>query len=67
MEDQQGGDAEVEFGMLCLVAEGVHAQKGAKAAADCRDGHQSGFGDAPFLFYGFTLVRKHKEEAGGID
>ena len=65
--DEDGRDAKGEFQVLRLVPEGVHAQQRADAAAEgCRE-DQGPLGDAPAIFYGLALVRKHKHECGRID
>lgn len=67
LQQQEQGDPDVEFGVLCFVPEAVHPQKGANAAAQCGDAHEGGLRDAPLFFSGFVLVRKHKQVTKHID
>lgn len=64
---QDQGDADGEFQMLGLMADGVHTNEAAYAAAQCGNQHEGGFGNAPQIFLRLELVHKHKYEAGCID
>lgn len=44
-----------------------HTCQAAKTAAYDTDGDQSCFRNTPMIFFGFLLVRKHKQKAGRID
>ena len=65
--DEDGGDAQGEFQVPGFVPEGVHPQQCADAAAEERRADQGPLGDAPAVFLCLDLVRKHKDECGGID
>ena len=67
LSDQDGGDADGEFGMAGLVAEKVHSGQRADAAAQQYGADQGPLGDAPAVIAGFFLVSKHKQECGCID
>lgn len=64
---QDGGDAQIEFGMAGFVAAGIHPQPGADAAAQGSDGEEGGLGNPPALFAGLFLVYVHKQETQRID
>ena len=67
LQCQNYRQADIEFGVLCFVAEEVHTGDGADASADGGNAHEGGFGDAPEISLGFVLVHKHKQESYGID
>ena len=53
--------------MPCLMPEDVHGQKRANSAADDSAAQQHSLRDAPFAFYGFNFVNKHKQEGCRIN
>lgn len=67
LRDQNQRDTDGKFPVLRLVANGVHPQKAADAAANGGNRHQCRLRDAPFIFSRPVLVRKHKKEAQRID
>ena len=60
-------NAQGEFDMFGLMANGVHPNETAYAAAQGGNAHEGCFGNPPEAPAGFVLVRKHKDEADGID
>ena len=67
LSDQDGGDADGEFGMAGLVAEEVHAQEGTHAAAQQGRADQRPLRDPPQSVLRLILVHKHKQKCGRID
>lgn len=67
LNGQDQGDAQSEFQVLCLMAEGVHPHKASDAAAQGGDQQQCPFRDPPEIFLCLLLVHKHTEKTGGID
>ena len=67
LHSQDQGHTHDELDMLGLVAEGVHAQNAAYAAADGSHQKQSRFRNSPKIFLGLDFIHKHKNEAYGID
>ena len=60
--DQNAGHADDKGGMLCLVAEELHAQNGADASAQDGGEKQGFFGNPPFSMAGSVLVLSHQKE-----
>ncbi len=67
LQNQNGGDSQCEFQMLCFVPEPVHSYQTSHTATDGSYSQQCGFRDPPKFFLGFALVRKHKEVSDGIN
>ena len=64
---ENGGHAQNKGPVLRLMPDGVHADETSDAAAEGSSGEKGGLRDAPKIFSGFLLVRKHKQEPDGID
>ena len=60
LQRQNGGDAKAEGLVQGLVVPRLHAQQRADAAAEQGGADQGALGDAPAVFPGFSLFRKHK-------
>ena len=67
MHSQNQGDSNGEFGMLGLMANGVHPKETADAAANDGYPYERGFRDPPEIPPCFQLVYKHKDEPQNID
>ena len=65
--DQDRRDTDDEFQMKSLMADQIHTDQTADAAAQSSHGHESGFRDPPAIVLGLPLVHKHKKEAQCID
>ena len=61
------GDADIELGMLCFVAEDLHTGIASNAATYESHTQQGLFRDSPKIFSGFVFVNQHKQKAQGID
>lgn len=61
------GDADVELGVLRLVAPCFDAEPCADAAADEGKQDEGGFGDAPLRFLGFVLVDAVDDEGDEVE
>ena len=61
------GDADVELGVLRLVAPCFHAEPCADAAAEEGEEDEGGFGDAPVGFPGFELVDAVDDEGDEVE
>jgi len=67
MQYQQYRHAYVKLGVFRFVAKQLHTGIDTEAAADGSNTHQRCFRNAPCIFLCFQLVRKHKNQARGID
>ena len=61
------GNADVELGVLRLVAPCFYAEPCADAAAEEGEQDESGFGDAPLRFLGFALVDAVGDEGDEVE
>ena len=67
MDDEDGRDAEGELAVLGFVAEEIHAQEGADAAAGNGQPDEGVFRDAPLPFPGLPFVDAINQEGQDID
>ena len=67
MDKENGRDAEGELAVLGFVAEEVHSQEGADAAAGDGQPDEGVFGDAPLPFLGLPFVDAVDEEGQYVD
>ena len=67
MEHEKERHKDGEFPVLRLVAEEVHPEQGAEAAAERGSQQEGAFGDAPAMASRFLLVRTHKDKPERID
>ena len=56
-----------ESAVLCLMPEGIHAQKHPGAAAQERHSKEGGLGNPPAVPAGFFFVDPHKQQTQRID
>ena len=67
MHYQHNGDTDGKLEMLGFVAEQLHTEKTANAAADGADAQKHPLRDTPHFFLCFYLVDEHKKEGCCID
>ena len=67
LDKEDGGDAEGELAVLGFVAEEVHSQEGADAAAGDGQPDEGVFGDAPLPSPGLPFIDSVDEEGQYVD
>lgn len=67
LEDEDGGEAKAEFGVLGLVVPDFHTEQGTDAAAGDGYPEQACLGDAPFVALCLPFVDAIQEKRDDVD